>query len=238
MDENGDFEDLPEPPPEADPFAGADLGPPLDDDAAIRQMGSGTPWWAWGLLLVLVASVGGVGFVWWQQNQAYQHRWDEYQAAQTDATDVADFLRRGGAILPNTQYEEVKIRILQKMGEHRDAYPKLANDSTYACILRTEADLAGAELFYVPQDRIGRAYDSIHPGDIIATATSIGGLDVTHTGFVHKTAAHTGFMHASLASNEVKISDDLQSYVQGIRSQVGVVVVRPVDPRTEAPAGG
>jgi len=124
------------------------------------------------------------------------------------------------------------------MGEHRDAYPKLANDSTYACILRTEADLAGAELFYVPQDRIGRAYDSIHPGDIIATATSIGGLDVTHTGFVHKTAAHTGFMHASLASNEVKISDDLQSYVQGIRSQVGVVVVRPVDPRTEAPAGG
>ena len=59
----------------------------------------------------------------------------------------------------------------------------------------------------------------------------IGGLDVTHTGFVHKTAAHTGFMHASLSSNEVKISDDLASYVQGISSQIGVVVVRPLDPR-------
>ncbi|PAP78743.1 hypothetical protein BSZ37_10775 [Rubrivirga marina] len=117
------------------------------------------------------------------------------------------------------------------MGEHRDAYPKLASDSTYACILDMEASLAGTELFYVPQDRISTVYDSLRPGDIIATATSIGGLDVTHTGFVHKTDAHTGFMHASLSSDRVKISDDLQSYVQGISSQVGVVVVRPLDPR-------
>ena len=117
------------------------------------------------------------------------------------------------------------------MGEHRDAYPKLASDSTYACILDMETSLADAALFYVPQSRISGVYDSLRPGDIIATATSIGGLDVTHTGFVHKTAAHTGFMHASLSSNAVKISDDLESYVQGISSQVGVVVVRPLDPR-------
>ena len=117
------------------------------------------------------------------------------------------------------------------MGEHRDAYPKLADDSTYACILGMEASLADAELFYIPQDQIAQAYDQMRPGDIIATATSIGGLDVTHTGFVHKTDARTGFMHASLSSDAVKISDDLQEYVQGIRSQVGVVVVRPADPR-------
>ncbi len=122
------------------------------------------------------------------------------------------------------------------MGEHRDAYPKMAVDSTYACIVDMEASLADAELFYVPQDRIAGVYASLQPGDVIATATSIGGLDVTHTGFVHKTATHTGFMHASLASDAVKISDDLASYVQGIRSQVGVVVVRPTDPRV--PAGG
>lgn len=117
------------------------------------------------------------------------------------------------------------------MSEHRDAYPKLASDSTYACIVDMEAGLADAELFYIPQDRISGAYASLRPGDIIATATRIGGLDVTHTGFVHKTAAHTGFMHASLASDRVKISDDLEDYVQGISSQVGVVVVRPADPR-------
>ena len=117
------------------------------------------------------------------------------------------------------------------MTGHRDAYPKLVSDETFACIADMEAGLAGVELFYVPQDRIAEAYPLLRPGDVIATATSIGGLDVTHTGFVHQTAEHTGFMHASLASDRVKISDDLAGYVQGIPSQVGIVVARPVDPR-------
>ena len=117
------------------------------------------------------------------------------------------------------------------MSEHRDSYPKLATDSTYACILDMEAGLRDVELFYIPQGRIAEAYGALRPGDVIATATSIGGLDVTHTGFVHQTEAGTGFMHASLASNAVKISPDLQSYVQDVKSQVGIVVARPVDPR-------
>ncbi len=117
------------------------------------------------------------------------------------------------------------------MSNNRDAYPHLQSDEAFSCIVDREADLAGTELFYIPQNRIAEAYDFMQAGDIIATATSIGGLDVTHTGFVHKTAQHTGFMHASLSSEQVKISNDLQSYVQGIRSQVGIVLVRPRDPR-------
>ena len=117
------------------------------------------------------------------------------------------------------------------MSANRDAYPKLVSDETFACIVDSEAALRGVELFYVPQDRIAEAYGALRPGDVIATATSIGGLDVTHTGFVHQTAERTGFMHASLSSDRVKISEDLQAYVQGVPSQVGVVVARPVDPR-------
>ena len=117
------------------------------------------------------------------------------------------------------------------MSEHRDSYPKLVSDETYACIVDMEQELRGVELFYIPQARIAEAYAQLQPGDVIATATNIGGLDVTHTGFVHQTEAGTGFMHASLSSNAVKVSPDLQDYVQGIRSQIGVVVARPVDPR-------
>ncbi len=117
------------------------------------------------------------------------------------------------------------------MSEHRDSYRQLSDDSAYQCVVNMEGDLAGAELYYIPQDRIEDAYAMLQPGDVIATATSIGGLDVTHTGFVHKDATHTGFMHASLASNAVKVSNDLEDYVQGIRSQVGIVVARPLDPR-------
>ncbi|MDT0632227.1 DUF1460 domain-containing protein [Rubrivirga sp. S365] len=120
------------------------------------------------------------------------------------------------------------------MTQNRDAYPKLVSDETFACVADMEAGLRGVELFYVPQDRIAEAYPLLQAGDVIATATSIGGLDVTHTGFVHQTPEHTGFMHASLSSDRVKISDDLARYVQGIPSQIGVVVARPVDPRPTA----
>ena len=120
------------------------------------------------------------------------------------------------------------------MTANRDAYPKLVSDETFQCIAGTEAALRGVELFYVPQDRIAGAYGLLRPGDVIATATSIGGLDVTHTGFVHQAEGRTGFMHASLSSDRVKISDDLQAYVQGVPNQVGVVVARPVDPRAAA----
>ena len=120
---------------------------------------------------------------------------------------------------------------IEFMSEHRDSYPKLVSDETYACIVDMEQDLRSVELFYIPQERISEAYALMQPGDVIATATSIGGLDVTHTGFVHQTDAGTGFMHASLSSNAVKVSPDLEDYVQGINSQIGVVVARPLDPR-------
>ncbi|HEX8387260.1 MAG TPA: N-acetylmuramoyl-L-alanine amidase-like domain-containing protein [Rubricoccaceae bacterium] len=120
------------------------------------------------------------------------------------------------------------------MTEHRSAYPHLADDATFACAAAAEGRLAGLELVYIPKADIAGAYGSFQPGDVVAMVTSIAGLDVTHTGFVHVADGRTGFLHASSASNEVKVSPDLHDYVQGIRSQVGIVVARPVDPR---PAG-
>ena len=149
---------------------------------------------------------------------------------------ILDNEARGGLVNVTREVGGERLdKRLTFMGEHRDAYPKLASDETYACVVDMESSLAGLELVYVPQDRIAAAYPMLQPGDVVATATSIGGLDVTHTGFVHKTADRTGFMHASLSSNRVKVSDDLQGYVQGIKSQIGVVIARPVDPRTQAP---
>jgi hypothetical protein len=121
------------------------------------------------------------------------------------------------------------------MSEHRSAYPHLADDSTFALVRDAEAALAGLDLVYIPKARIAEAYAHLQPGDVIATATSIAGLDVTHTGFVHVAGRQTGFMHASSASNAVKVSPDLHAYVRDIRSQVGIIIARPLDPRL-APA--
>ncbi len=123
MDNNDELPELPDDLPDLPdvPDAPLDLGAPLGDDEALRKMGSRTPAWAWLAMIVLLLAVGGVGVVWWQQNQAYEARWTEYQTAQREAADQADFLRRIRELLPNTRYEDVQIRILEKMAEYHDA---------------------------------------------------------------------------------------------------------------------
>ena len=118
------------------------------------------------------------------------------------------------------------------MSTHRSAYDRFAtNDSLHACVQTMEARLnerlRASPLHYIPQDSIRAVYDQLRAGDIVASVTSIGGLDVAHTGLVY---AHDdggrGLLHASL-SDGVKVSADLQRYVQTIDHQIGIVVARP-----------
>jgi hypothetical protein len=127
----------------------------------------------------------------------------------------------GGQQRPDFQYAF--------MGEHRDSYPQLESDSLYQCIQQVEERLSRTvEYHYIPQDNIQGVYDQLQAGDLIATATDIDGLDVTHTGLVYKGQSDTtGLLHAS-TSGGVKISPDLQEYVQGVDSQTGIIVARPV----------
>jgi hypothetical protein len=117
---------------------------------------------------------------------------------------------------------------LNFMSLHRDAYPRIVtNDSLFAGIEEMEATLDGISLFYIPQDRIREAYDQLQAGDIIATAMSVTGLDVSHTGLVHRDEDDVGFLHASTSSG-VMVSPDLQEYVENIDIQIGIVVARPL----------
>ena len=118
------------------------------------------------------------------------------------------------------------------MSEHRKSYPHFAtNDSLFRGIQTMERDLVDLELFHIPQNDIHTVYARLQPGDIIATTTHIEGLDVTHTGlaFAHEDGG-IGFLHAS-TSGGVKVSPDLQGYIQNNKVQIGIVVARPVDPR-------
>ncbi|RMH63175.1 MAG: DUF1460 domain-containing protein [Bacteroidetes bacterium] len=121
---------------------------------------------------------------------------------------------------------------LNFMSRHRDSYPRFAaDDSLFQGIRAMEADLADLALYYIPQDRIREVYPALEPGDIVALATSLEGLDVTHTGLVYRDArGRTGLLHAS-TSGAVKVSPDLQTYVENNTIQVGIVVARPLAPR-------
>lgn len=135
-----------------------------------------------------------------------------------------------GAVLNIT--EELGGEPLEKrldfMSSHRSSYPRMAdNDSLFAGIVEMESSIADLELFYIPQDRIESAYDGLRAGDIIATATSVGGLDVSHSGLVYRDGEGVGFLHASTAGG-VMVSPDLRRYVQDIDIQIGIVVARPL----------
>lgn len=119
---------------------------------------------------------------------------------------------------------------LSFMSTHREAYPRFAeNDSLWMCIRNMEGRLQDATVHYVPQDRIRAAYDRLQTGDIIGMVTRIEGLDVAHTGLVYKQDGATSLLHASI-SGTVKVSPDLQRYVQNIDHQIGILVARPRTP--------
>lgn len=149
----------------------------------------------------------------------YFTEWVADNAARGTVRDVTQEV--GGVPLDKT---------LDFMTTHRESYPRFAeDDSVYQCIRDMEAGLAGMELYYVPKDRIRSVYGRLRAGDIIATATNIAGLDVTHTGLVYDNGDGTrGFLHAS-TSGGVKLSPDLQAYMQNVRQQIGIIVARPLD---------
>lgn len=115
------------------------------------------------------------------------------------------------------------------MGTHRELYPFLANDTNFVAMLAMEKELAKGKLCYLPKDQIESKEQEIKSGDIIALATSIKGLDVTHTGIaIHQPDGRLHLLHASSKNGEVEISElPLADYLKNIKSNIGIIVARP-----------
>jgi len=123
-------------------------------------------------------------------------------------------------------------KTLNFMSQHRSSYPQMVKDeATYQCIVNQEAELAKTTVNYIPTNRIKSVYSQLKPGDIVAVATDVKGLDVTHTGFVYRNAdRNLGLIHASPAG-AVTVAYDLQRYISRVESAIGIVVARAIDPR-------
>ncbi|HEY9708967.1 MAG TPA: N-acetylmuramoyl-L-alanine amidase-like domain-containing protein, partial [Oculatellaceae cyanobacterium] len=95
------------------------------------------------------------------------------------------------------------------MTTHRQSYRPLANnDANYQCMVEMENKLNQVTFDYIPTNQIRRLYNRLQPGDIVAIATNLPGLDVTHTGLVYRTReGNIGFIHAS-PIGEVTIASD------------------------------
>ena len=116
------------------------------------------------------------------------------------------------------------------MSEHRDLYPFLADDSNFEKIKASETYLNSRPICVLAQDQIAESEHLIQSGDIIALATSINGLDVTHTGIATREAdGRIHLLHASTGSMEVEVSEKpLAEYLKKVKGNTGIMVARPL----------
>ena len=121
-------------------------------------------------------------------------------------------------------------RPLRFMTEHRASYPALRDEATFQRIVQMEKRLDASPRVVVAKERIAQVQDGIQTGDVLAFATSIPGLDVTHTGLAYRDRAGVlRVLHAPLSGGAVEVSrTTLPEYVAAIRRSTGILVARPV----------
>ena len=124
----------------------------------------------------------------------------------------------------------VDARPLRFMTEHRASYPGLADDAVFRAIGEMERSLDDQPRRVVPTDRIPDVSDRIETGDVLAFATAIPGLDVTHAAFAYRDAHGVlRVLHAPLSGGAVEVtSATLPEYVAAIRRSTGILVARPL----------
>ncbi len=120
-DDNDDLPQLPDMPDSGDELAQASAKVSgLDDDSAALQIRRRTSTFGSVVGVVLVLGGGGLGYFAYERNQAFEHRWDVYNAAQ-EAPSRDEFMRMIREELPRTTFQEVRIEIMAELGEHQDA---------------------------------------------------------------------------------------------------------------------
>jgi hypothetical protein len=121
-------------------------------------------------------------------------------------------------------------RPLRFMTEHRASYPALAADGPYRQVVAQERSLDAHVRRVVPTERIAEVANRIETGDILAFATGIPGLDVTHSALAYRDREGVlRVLHAPLSGGVVEITrKTLPEYVAAIRRATGILVARPL----------
>jgi hypothetical protein len=108
-----------------------------------------------------------------------------------------------------------------------------AHPELIPAIRKTEDEINARRTFYVPMDKLPEAQKQLKTGDIVGIATSVAGIDISHTGLVIVDAQGVPhFMDASSMESKMKVtlekgplSEDLKSS----KKATGAVFARPVE---------
>jgi len=148
------------------------------------------------------------------------HYFSEWIADNAARGNVRDMSRELGGVQDE--------RPLRFMTSKRSNYVALRSDATYEAIVEREKELDRVPRWVVPQEGIARAAARIEPGDILAFATRLKGLDVNHTGIAYGDADGTLRVLHNHSTSQVEISaEPLPEYV-ATRNSTGILIARPL----------
>lgn len=121
-------------------------------------------------------------------------------------------------------------RPLRFMTGHRSRYPALADDRVFHEVEAIERGLDNRPRRVIPVKRIPQVVSRLETGDIVAFATEIPGLDVTHAALAYRDRSGVlRVLHAPLSGGVVEITEaTLPEYVAAIRRSTGIIVARPL----------
>ncbi len=129
-------------------------------------------------------------------------------------------------ITPNFKHIE-KVGAVSFMSANPKYYKQLKNNPDYVDIIQSiENELNSNKRVYVPKQHVKEIEKDLRSGDIIAIATSIKGLDYSHTGMIVKEGKTARFMHASSKQKKVLIDVRISDYIAGSKKALGISVVR------------
>lgn len=115
------------------------------------------------------------------------------------------------------------------MSTHPDSYkPLKGNPARIATIAAQEQEINARPHYYIPESEINKQAGGMKDGDIVCFVTTINGLDVSHVGVICRVGGKLTFIHASTTQKKVIVNEaPLQEYVEGIKRNSGIMVVRP-----------
>jgi len=117
------------------------------------------------------------------------------------------------------------------MSTHPDAYRQLkANPALIQEIARVEARINARPRLYLPKVRIAAAQSRLMTGDIVGITTTLEGLDCSHAGLCYRDERGVlRLLHASTTQRAVVLDEELATYLAGVPTHTGVMVVRPLE---------
>jgi len=113
------------------------------------------------------------------------------------------------------------------MTSNSHLYRQLSDTALIKQLEIIEREVSLHKMRFITKDNISQIENSIKNGDIIAFASSVRGLDVSHVGFAINRAGKIHLMHASSGNKQVEITSvPLDEYLRKLSSVSGILVGR------------